>query len=754
MTDFLLEEALQYAARGWPVFALSRSKVPFKGSHGHLDASTDPIAIAAMWREHPGANVGLATGALVVFDCDGTEGKQTFERLGPLVHTRAARTPRGGLHIYFAAPAGTVIRCHNAPRASGQPGLDIKAAGGFVLLPPSRGRTGAAYQWLNDALIAPLPGHLLQYVQSLGASRREAPKAALPAHLAGRAMRNLTEPALAGFGLDWSAHEEARIRGALKCLGADIGYDKYFKVCCALHNLKWVTPDTDRGFLLLDEWASGFSYYNPDGLEKKWESIEKSKRIDHLVTVGSLFAMATEAGWRGEVALPAAREGAESGDSVENAASHANVIQANGNALTGVSDGAGDSGLNGHASASALFAPIERPIIFPDTDKAGHPRPTCTNAGVAILGLGIACRKDVFHEKLLVGGHAIQAWGGDLSDDAVHMIRKVTWRRFGFDPTERHARDAAIQLCLENQFNPIVDYLTGLQWDRRPRIERWTVDYLDAADTPLNREFGRLMLIAAARRARAPGTKFDQIVILEGKQGTGKSSAIRILAGDENFSDQHVLGASDKEQQEAFRGVWLHEIAELAGMRRTDVERIKQFARRTEDRARPAYGRLRVDMKRRGIFVATTNEQAYLKDWDRAFWPIATGTIALERLKADRDQLWAEAAWCEARGDSLELPEALRAIAKHEQAERHEIDAWESLVAEAIGRQKVPLDTSVNDILMSGTFQMRASEVNQPAQNRIARILKKLNFERYYARVGKIREWRYRNVEPLEPLEP
>lgn len=381
-----------------------------------------------------------------------------------------------------------------------------------------------------------------------------------------------------------------------------------------------------------------------------------------------------------------------------------------------------------------------------DVNKDGIPIATCANAYVAIKdGLQLDCRKDTFHEKMLVGGHAINAWGDSLSDDVVYMIRRLIYEKFRFDPSDRYARDASIQICLERQFNPVVDYLAALQWDGRARIGRWTVDYLGAADTTLNREFGHLMLIAAVRRARAPGTKFDQIVVLEGKEGTGKSSAVKILAGEENFSDQHILGASDKEQQEAFTGVWLHEIAELAGMKRTDVERIKQFASRTEDRARPAYGRLRVDMKRRGIFIATTNEDIYLKSetGNRRFWPIETGHIDLAKLKADRDQLWAEAAWNEARGVSIELPITLRAEAAEQQERRRETDSWANLVLDAIAKAKNPKDLSVLEILTSQTFHLSPLEIRQVEQNRVSRVLKRLGFMRYQKRVGEERIWRY-----------
>ena len=158
-----------------------------------------------------------------------------------------------------------------------------------------------------------------------------------------------------------------------------------------------------------------------------------------------------------------------------------------------------------------------------------------------------------------------------------------------------------------------------------------------------------------------------------------KSTSILTLAGVENFSDQTILTASDKEQQALVRGVWIFEIADLAGMRRGEVEKIKAFASRTHDRARPAYGRRRVDAPRRCIFIATTNEDEYLQSQtgNRRFWPVKPGTIDVDALRRDRDQLWAEAADVEAKGGSLMLPQDLWADATAEQDERRQHDPWD-----------------------------------------------------------------------------
>jgi predicted P-loop ATPase len=122
-------------------------------------------------------------------------------------------------------------------------------------------------------------------------------------------------------------------------------------------------------------------------------------------------------------------------------------------------------------------------------------------------------------------------------------------------------------------------------------------------------------------------------------------------------------------------------------MKRAEVEKIKAFATRTHDRARPAYGRRRVDAPRRCIFVATTNEDEYLQSQtgNRRFWPLRTGTINIDALRRDRDQLWAEAAEVEAMGEPLVLPKELWNEAKTAQDERRQSDPWDDILADVKG---------------------------------------------------------------------
>jgi predicted P-loop ATPase len=268
-------------------------------------------------------------------------------------------------------------------------------------------------------------------------------------------------------------------------------------------------------------------------------------------------------------------------------------------------------------------------------------------------------------------------------------LRDVIIAHFGFDPGKENVQEAAERACEKNRFDPVCDYLDEQQWDGQQRLDNWVIRYLGAEDTPLNRTFGRKMLIAAVRRARKPGCKFDYVVVLEGKTRTGKSSALRILAGEKNFSDQPILHLDTRAQQEEIAGVWIYELSELAGIKRADVETLKNLFSKTEDNARPAYGRFRVDQPRRGIFVGTTNDDEYLRDptGNARFWPLRTGVIDLEALRRDRDQLWAEAARAEKGGESLVIPENLYDAATVEQDKRPMQDPWEIVLENLNGEE-------------------------------------------------------------------
>lgn len=145
-TTTLLEAALSYARRGWPVFPCN-GKRPYT-TNGFKDATTNLGQVMGWWRRWPNANIGVPTGrvsGLLVLDVDGDAGKAALKQLG--LHTPAtvsATTGGGGLHFYFAHPGG------NHPNTAGVIGdhIDTRGDGGYVVVPPSV--TTGAYEWLMD----------------------------------------------------------------------------------------------------------------------------------------------------------------------------------------------------------------------------------------------------------------------------------------------------------------------------------------------------------------------------------------------------------------------------------------------------------------------------------------------------------------------------------------------------------------------------------------------------------------------------
>jgi predicted P-loop ATPase len=331
------------------------------------------------------------------------------------------------------------------------------------------------------------------------------------------------------------------------------------------------------------------------------------------------------------------------------------------------------------------------PIQWREVGAHGQPKPSLFNTRLGIMSMKISCRHDQFRDVTIIGYvgddtvHEIKPIMGELNDAALLILRTRFSEHFNFEPDEKLIRDAVKSLAFDHCFDPILDLLDNAQanWDRTMRLPTWPVEYLGCKDTPLNCAIGRKALIAAARRARHPGCKFDNITVLEGPEGKNKSTAIRILAADEFFSDQSILGARDKEVQEQLGGVWMHESADLTGLKKAEVQQVKSFASRQWDRARPAYGHVLVRKPRRGILFATTNDQEYLQSetGNRRFWPLACGDINIEALRHDRLQLLGEAAHYEAIGESVVLPMALWTAAMDEQEKRRAPHPWEDILS-------------------------------------------------------------------------
>lgn len=255
-------------------------------------------------------------------------------------------------------------------------------------------------------------------------------------------------------------------------------------------------------------------------------------------------------------------------------------------------------------------------------------------------------------------------------------------------------------------------------------------------------------MTACVARVMRPGVKFDYVMILEGRQGSRKSTFVRTLAGPW-FTD--ALGEiSNKDVVDNMRGKWIIELGELAQMGKAEVNELKAFVSRDVDNVRKAYGRRSQTYPRQCVFIGTTNNDEYLKDetGGRRFWPVLTSKIDIESLEKVRDQLWAEAFANYQEGEELYLDnERVRIYAEGEQENRMIVDEISSKIEKAIEKSEGTLVDFTFDELwaaMSAESMGGAKVADYAMQSRIKKALKILGYEQKRTRLkggGQVRKW-------------
>lgn len=249
-------------------------------------------------------------------------------------------------------------------------------------------------------------------------------------------------------------------------------------------------------------------------------------------------------------------------------------------------------------------------------------------------------------------------------------------------------KDALLAVASADRlYHPVKEYLSSLKWDGTKRLDTLLVDYLGAEDSEYVRAVTRKTLVAAVARIFRPGTKFDSILVVSGKQGVGKSTLFSKL-GKEWFSDSlSIADMKDKTAPEKLQGYWILEISELNGMKKVDVETIKSFVSRTDDKYRQAYGTSVESHPRSCIIVGTTNSDGgFLRDitGNRRFFPVnITGKGKYHAWElTDVDQIWAEAVEYYNRGEELFLKGDIAEQAYAMQRDAMETDDREGIVEE------------------------------------------------------------------------
>lgn len=389
------------------------------------------------------------------------------------------------------------------------------------------------------------------------------------------------------------------------------------------------------------------------------------------------------------------------------------------------------------------------------------------------------CRENVF---LLLTQHP--AWAGVVAwDDFARRVVKRRATPTGGEPGEWKGEDdldlglwmaqrcrllvkgegtitAGVAMAASRaKFHPVLEHLEAMgAWDGIERLPYWLEECLGA--TAGSHEYlrivGRLFLLGMVARVMQPGIKWDYMPILEGPQGKGKSTALRILGG-EFFADT-PLRLGDKDAYMALDGVWLYEVGEMDSFNRAETTAVKAFVTTQVDHYREPYARRTIDRARQVAFAGTTNQGEYLKDTtgNRRFFPIRlTGKLDLDKLAEWRPQLLAEALQVFRSGAHLYASREEEALyIRPEQEAREIVDPWIYKLQDYLEdpQQVLQREYTSLELLVSGIgLDVEKIDNNRGAATRIGNIMARLGWRKERRSTGR-REWVY--VRPGSVVAP
>ena len=311
---------------------------------------------------------------------------------------------------------------------------------------------------------------------------------------------------------------------------------------------------------------------------------------------------------------------------------------------------------------------------------------------------------------------------------------------------EKMLRDA-VQLQFEkHQVNPLTDLLDSLVWDGKPRISSFLCDILGCEDTPYFREVSRLIFAGGIHRAYRPGCKFDEMVVLVGRQGCGKSTIVRWLNLDDVFF-REIKSIMGKDSLESLRGVWIAAMSELMAMSRSrDAEAVKAFITTQEDSYRAPYDHFALTIPRRCTFIGTTNHPQFLFDrtGNRRFYPVSVQCDGYDLLSREKElrayiaQCWAEALSLFRKDQLLPFADQSVLCSIREQQEAAMEDDWRvGAISDYLDRRKEPnADVSVIELWHRALREPEESKPRHRDSIEIGQILCSLDGWRRTSRIA------------------
>ena len=688
--------------------------VGIKGWTKHVSSDQD----IARWSKNPDYGICVQTREVRAIDVDVADRTAAWavceyieDHLGTVL-PRRLRSNSGKFLIGFRLPGDFKKRVIKV-----EGGIIEFLAGGQQFIAVGTHPSGVPYEWLDGGLPEDFPTLTPEQFESLWSALVE--RFAIEAPKPQREPRDATAtPAAAPI-------DTATLAAALDAIpnsGADeLDYDAWLHVVMALH---YETGASDEGLALAHKFSARSSKYDADEVELEWGRIKGASSSGAAVTGRSILHAARGHGWAEDV----------SGDF--------DIV----NPIPG-----GDG------------QPVPPLPKFQCKPKTGEVLVTMDNMTKALSRpdmVGMRIGYDRFRDEIMYSEDEGENWQSFKDADYTRLRIALERRRF-VSPSKDATRDAVLLVAENNAFDSAQVWLSRLQWDGVPRIERFLATHMGADDTPYTRAVGRYIWSALAGRVIEPGCKADMAPILIGAQGCRKSSGVAAMAPAREFFCEVSFGEKEDDLSRKMRGRLVAELAELKGLASRDSDHVKAWMTKQYEDWTPKYREFNTIFPRRLLVFGTTNKEEFLVDdtGNRRYLPARVGVhhvIDVDAIERDRCQLWAEARdmWSDRAAllgadNGVDYQEAERLAIPHH-ADHMMSDSWEPVIRKWLHEpdlitEEKPATRSFLQTheVLEGALKLDAKNSKRVEEMRVGAVLRTLGYTRKQLRIDGCRQWVY-----------